>query len=160
MKIKNLMLKNFAKVSEILVSFDDNITYLIGENASGKTTVGLNGVWFVFKGLAQKGDGLIAERFRFIGPHSKSAKAEITIYDEAEGEWDVLSTDIDKRTRTACARVDQLGDFAIVAAGSVSSGFFSAAWWHVWWHTAAFVAGVAMVIAIAAWGWRRHRYRW
>ena len=85
MKIKNLMLKNFAKVSEISVNFDKNITYLIGENASGKTTVGLNGVWFVFKGLAQKGDGLIAERFRFIGPHSKSAKAELTIYDEAEG---------------------------------------------------------------------------
>ncbi len=85
MKIKNLMLKNFAKVSEISVSFDKNITYLIGANASGKTTVGLNGVFFAMKGLAQKGDGLIAERFRFIGPHSKSAKAEMTIYDETEG---------------------------------------------------------------------------
>ena len=85
MKIKTLLLKNFAKVSEISVNFDKNITYLIGENASGKTTVGLNGVWFVFKGLAQKGEGLIAERFRFIGPHSKSAKAELTVYDEKEG---------------------------------------------------------------------------
>ena len=84
MKIKNLLLKNFAKVSEISVSFDKNITYLIGNNGSGKTTIGLNGVWFVIKGLAQKGDGLIAERFRFIGPHSKSAKAEMIIYDEAE----------------------------------------------------------------------------
>ncbi len=85
MKIKTLLLKNFAKVSEISVSFDKNITYLIGVNASGKTTIGLNGVWFVIKGLSQKGDGLIAERFRFIGPHSKSAKAEMTIYDETEG---------------------------------------------------------------------------
>ncbi len=85
MKIKNIMLKNFAKVSEISVNFDENLTYLIGANASGKTTVGLNGVWFVIKGLAQKGDGLIAERFRFIGPHSKSAKAEMIIFDEAEG---------------------------------------------------------------------------
>ncbi len=85
MKIKNLLLKNFAKVSEISINIDENITYLIGENGSGKTTVGLNGVWFIFKGLAQKGDGLIAERFRFIGPHSKSAKGEITIYDEGEG---------------------------------------------------------------------------
>lgn len=84
MKIKNLMLKNFAKVSEISVSFDKNVTYLIGVNGSGKTTIGLNGVWFVFKGLAQKGDGLIAERFRFIGPHGKSAQGILTIYDETE----------------------------------------------------------------------------
>jgi len=37
MKIKNLMLKNFAKVSEISVSFDENITYLIGTNEAEKT---------------------------------------------------------------------------------------------------------------------------
>jgi len=84
MKIKNLMLKNFAKVSEISVSFDENITYLIGTNGSGKTTVGLNAIWFIFKGLAQKGDGLIAERFRFIGPGGKSAQGTLTIYDKSE----------------------------------------------------------------------------
>jgi len=85
MKIKDLMLKNFAKVSEISVNFDNSITYLIGVNGSGKTTVGLNGIWFVLKGLAQKGDGVIAERYRFIGPHSKSATAALTLYDESEG---------------------------------------------------------------------------
>ncbi|MCK5611148.1 hypothetical protein KAR91_55255 [Candidatus Pacearchaeota archaeon] len=85
MKIKDLTLKNFAKVSEVSVSFDKNITYLIGSNGSGKTTIGLNGVFFAMKGLAQKGDGIIAERFRFIGPHSKSAKAILTLYDEEEG---------------------------------------------------------------------------
>ena len=84
MKIKTLMLENFAEVSEISVSFDKNVTYLIGINGSGKTTVGLNGVFFVMKGLAQKGNGLIAERFRFIGPHGKSAKGELTLFDEAE----------------------------------------------------------------------------
>ena len=85
MKIKNLMLKNFAKVSEILVNFDENITYLIGTNGAGKTTIGLNAIWFIFKGLAQKGDGLIAERFRFIGPGGKSAQGVLTVYDEANG---------------------------------------------------------------------------
>ncbi len=85
MKIKDLMYKNFAKVSEVSVSFDKNITYLIGTNGAGKTTIGLNGVWFIFKGLAQKGDGLIAERFRFIGPGGKSAQGVANIYDEKEG---------------------------------------------------------------------------
>ncbi len=84
MKIKNLMLKNFAKVSEISVNFDENITYLIGTNGAGKTMVGLNGIWFVIKGLAQKGDGLIAERFRFIGPGGKSAQGILTVYDKSE----------------------------------------------------------------------------
>ena len=84
MKIKNLMLKNFAKVSEISVNFDEKITYLIGTNGAGKTTIGLNGIWFVMKGLAQKGGGVIAERFRFIGPHGKSATGALTIHDESE----------------------------------------------------------------------------
>ena len=85
MKIKNLMLKNFAKVNEISVSFDENITYLIGTNGAGKTTIGLNAIWFIFKGLAQKGDGLIAERFRFIGPGGKSAQGVLNVYDETNG---------------------------------------------------------------------------
>ena len=89
MKIKNLMLKNFAKVSEISVNFDENITYLIGTNGAGKTTIGLNGIWFVMKGLAQKGDGVIAERFRFIGPHGRSAKGVMTIVDSAHGGLEI-----------------------------------------------------------------------
>ena len=89
MKIKNLMLKNFAKVSEISVNFDENITYLIGTNGAGKTTIGLNGIWFVMKGLAQKGDGVIAERFRFIGPHGRTAKGVMTIVDSAHGGLEI-----------------------------------------------------------------------
>lgn len=85
MKIKSAYFQNFARVSEIKVNFDDNITYLIGENGSGKSTIGLNGIWFIFKGLAQKGTGLIAERYRFIGPHDKSAKGSVVIYDEKDG---------------------------------------------------------------------------
>ena len=82
MKIKDLIIKNFAKVSEISVSFDKDLTYIIGENGSAKTTVGLNAVWFLIKGLSQKGDGVIAERFRFIGPHSKSANVIGNLYDD------------------------------------------------------------------------------
>lgn len=84
MKIKSAYFKNFAKVSEIKVNFADNVTYLIGENGSGKTTIGLNGIWFIFKGLSQKGTGLIAERFRFIGPYGKSAEGGVVIYDEKD----------------------------------------------------------------------------
>jgi len=72
-------------VSEVTVNFDSNINYLIGTNGAGKTTIGLNAIWFIFKGLAQKGDGLIAERFRFIGPSGKSAKGTLTVYDEVNG---------------------------------------------------------------------------
>jgi len=36
----------------------------------------------LIKGLAQKGDGIIAERFRFIGPHGKSANVIGNLYDD------------------------------------------------------------------------------
>ena len=51
MKIKSIKLENFAKYSHIEVSFDKNITYLIGNNEAGKTTLGLNAIWFLFQGI-------------------------------------------------------------------------------------------------------------
>jgi len=85
LKLEDIIIQNFAKVSYISVSFDKNLTYIIGENGAGKTTTGLNAVWFLLKGLSQKGDGVIAERFRFIGPHGKSANVIGNLYDEKEG---------------------------------------------------------------------------
>jgi recombinational DNA repair ATPase RecF len=83
MKIKKIMLKNFANVSEIEVSLSDKITYLIGENGAGKTTVGLNAVWFVLKGLAKKGkDVLHGERFRFVKDQQSPAVGQLLLYDE------------------------------------------------------------------------------
>lgn len=89
MKIKNLKLENFAKYSHIEVSFDENVTYLIGNNGAGKTTLGLNAVWFILQGIAEKGlkgtIPLIAERFRFIGDEAKSARGEMTLVDSKKG---------------------------------------------------------------------------
>lgn len=88
MKIKNLKLENFAKYSQIEVSFNENITYLIGNNGAGKTTLGLNAIWFIMQGIAEKGTRgttpIIAERFRFIGDHAKSAMGEMTLVDSTE----------------------------------------------------------------------------
>ena len=87
MKIKSIKLDNFAKYSHIEVSFDKNITYLIGNNEAGKTTLGLNAIWFLFQGIAEKSskgnNPLIAERFRFIGENGASAKGEMVLFDEA-----------------------------------------------------------------------------
>ncbi len=96
MKIKSLMLRNFAKVSEIRVNFSDSVTYLCGKNGSGKTTVGLNGIWFILKGLAQKGEGLIAERFRFVGPLAKSANGTIEVEDDKEGVTHTITRKLTK----------------------------------------------------------------
>ena len=86
MKIKSIKLENFAKYSHIEVSFDKNITYLIGENGAGKTTLGLDAIWFLFQGIAEKSskgnNPFIAERFRFIGENSASAKGEMVLFDE------------------------------------------------------------------------------
>jgi len=85
MKIGKIFGKNFGKVTEVSVNVNPELTIFIGTNKSGKTTIGLELVWFVMEGLAQRGDGLIAERYRFIGPAGPSAKGEIEIIDETEG---------------------------------------------------------------------------
>jgi len=86
MKIKEMSLTNFSKYDTVTVSFDENVTYIIGRNGSGKTTLGLTGLHFVMQGIAEKASGgadpLIGERFRFIGPKGPTAKGSITLYDE------------------------------------------------------------------------------
>lgn len=87
MKLKSLRLKNFAKFSEVEVNFDENVTYLIGNNGAGKSTIGLTGIWFILQGIAEKSsrDLLIGERFRFIGDYGKTASGELVLFDEKEG---------------------------------------------------------------------------
>jgi len=85
MKIKKIMLKNFASVNEVEVNLSDSVTYLIGENGAGKTTVGLNAIWFILEGLSLKGKKVLhGDRFRFIGEYGKSAIGQIVLYDESE----------------------------------------------------------------------------
>jgi hypothetical protein len=89
MKIKELSLTNFAEYDQVTVSFDENVTYLIGKNGAGKSTIGIYGIWFMFQSIAEKAtDGknpLIGERFRFIGPNAATAKGEMVLVDEKTG---------------------------------------------------------------------------
>lgn len=89
MKIKEITLNNFAKYDQVTVSFDENITYLVGKNGSGKSTLGITAIWFLFQGIAEKASGgnnpLIGERFRFIGPKAASAKGQMILHDEKTG---------------------------------------------------------------------------
>lgn len=89
MKIKEITLNNFAKYDQVTVSFDDNVTYLVGKNGSGKSTIGVNAIQFIMQGIAEKASGgnqpLIGERFRFIGPKGATAKGTIIFYDEKLG---------------------------------------------------------------------------
>lgn len=49
MKIENIIIKNFKNVSQIEVSFDSNITYLVGRNGSGKSSI-IDALLVAFKG--------------------------------------------------------------------------------------------------------------
>lgn len=86
MKIKEITLNNFSKYDSVTVSFNENLTYLIGKNGSGKSTLGITAIWFMFQGIAEKATGgtspLIGERFRFIGPKAATARGEMILYDE------------------------------------------------------------------------------
>lgn len=84
MKIKTLKLKNFGMFTDFECEFNGTLTRLVGVNGSGKTSVGLIGIWAALKGIAERGTGVIGERFRFIGPKKKSADIELTLLDEAK----------------------------------------------------------------------------
>lgn len=84
-KLKELNLENFGQFSQLSVSFDDNVTYLVGPNGTGKSTAGVIGLQFVMQGVAEKSSGgnmpIIGERFRFIGDNGKDAKGSIILHD-------------------------------------------------------------------------------
>jgi len=84
--LKKLTLENFGAYARVQVSFDENVTYLMGPNGSGKTLRGLVGFQFVMQGLASKKSDsnmhpVIGERFLFIGPDGKSAKGSVILHD-------------------------------------------------------------------------------
>ena len=83
MKLKKLKLKNFAQFTDFECEFGNQITHLVGVNGSGKTMIGITAIWACMKGIAERTkDGLVGERFRFIGSSGKSSDIQITVYDE------------------------------------------------------------------------------
>lgn len=86
MKIQSIAIKNFAAYENVTVSFDDNVTYLIGKNGSGKSTLGISAIIAAMQGIAEKASGgnkpLIGERFRFINPKGRGANITLTLVDE------------------------------------------------------------------------------
>jgi hypothetical protein len=101
MKIKSASAVNFAGYEKVTVSFDDNVTYLIGKNGAGKSTLGLSLIWFVLQGIAEKAQKgtqpIIGERFRFIGHSGPTAKGTLVLYDDAK---DIEVTVTRKLTKT------------------------------------------------------------
>lgn len=86
MIIKSVSAFNFAGYSSIQVNLDEHVNYYIGRNGSGKTVLGLDVVWFVLQGIAEKAMNgttpFIGERFRFIGEEGKTALGELVLWDE------------------------------------------------------------------------------
>ena len=86
MKIRSATAYNFKGFDTITVNFDENITYLVGPNGAGKSGMGIDLIWFVLQGIAEKSSGgnvpLLGERFRFIGGTSAASIGEIQLYDE------------------------------------------------------------------------------
>jgi DNA repair ATPase RecN len=86
MKVKSISLRNFAKFTQLTVDFDPDLTYLIGKNGAGKSSIGINALIAALQGVAQQGSGgnqpLIGERFRFIGTNGTSADVDLVLFDE------------------------------------------------------------------------------
>lgn len=91
-KIKSVAGYNFAGYSSIMVNLDPSVNYVVGRNRSGKSKLGLDLIWFILQGIAEKSSEgkipLLGERFRFIGKDGATAMGELVLHD------DVLKVDI------------------------------------------------------------------
>ncbi|KKN76965.1 hypothetical protein LCGC14_0364570 [marine sediment metagenome] len=100
LKIKSLKLENFGKFDHFECVFGKEVTRLVGINGSGKTTVGLTGVWATIKGIAERASTgqLVGERFRFIGRNRATSDLEINLVDEKNGLEIVIKNHLSKQS--------------------------------------------------------------
>lgn len=82
------------KYDQVECSFDSDVTFLVGKNGSGKSSLGIYGVQAIMQGIAEKASNaanpLIGERFRFIGPKGASSPLEMTLIDEKNGNAEIV----------------------------------------------------------------------
>ena len=69
MKIAEIGAFNFKNYSKVIISLDENVTYFVGKNGSGKTGAGVDIIWATLCGISEKAtkdNPIIGERFRYI----------------------------------------------------------------------------------------------
>jgi len=109
-KIESIHLKNFAGFNRVEVNLNPNVTYLIGKNGAGKSTIGLNSVWWILQGIAEKSSKgntpLTGERFRFIGEYGRSAEGIMKLYDEVSKRHITITRKMTKDTNAVSVIAD------------------------------------------------------
>lgn len=81
MKTESIKVENFAGLRGFEVNFSDSITYLVGPNAAGKSTIGKTAFFFGLEGIAEKGT-TYKGRSSFIGEWGDEAKTVIKLRDD------------------------------------------------------------------------------
>lgn len=90
MKTESIKVENFAGLKEFEVNFSDKITYLVGPNKAGKSTIGKTAFFFGLEGIAEKGT-TYKGRSSFIGEWGDEAKTVIKLRDD-KGSYTVTRT--------------------------------------------------------------------
>ncbi len=72
---------NFAGLQQFKVNFDQRLTYLVGPNAAGKSTIGKSAFFFGLEGIAEKGTHYKG-RGSFVGQWGDEAKTIIKLRDD------------------------------------------------------------------------------
>ena len=99
-KLKSLSMSNFKNFDEVTVSFDENLSYLVGGNGANKSTL-IDALWVTFQGvgdraLSKNNFPVIANRFMIIGNKKPSAKTGAVIRDMQTGKDIVINRKITK----------------------------------------------------------------
>ncbi len=101
MKIKEIILDNFANFGEFSCSLSDGVNYIQGSNGSGKSTVGTTAICACLKGIAERGDVLKGKRFMWVGKNGTDANVTVVLKDRAGVEYTVSREISENKLRIA-----------------------------------------------------------
>jgi hypothetical protein len=95
-KLASTTFRNFTKFNAIEVNYNDDISYLCGNNGAGKSSLTVLGLQACIKGIAEKdlGGNLIGSRFAFIGPIGKSADIGYRFHDQRHDRFFTITNHI------------------------------------------------------------------
>ena len=90
MKVKSIEVSQFKNFEKFGISLNQDVTYLVGPNGAGKSGIGIDALWFILRGIGEKGVVLNGERRLFL-KDGRQAEGTMVMTD-GENDWTIKRT--------------------------------------------------------------------
>ncbi len=90
MRIKSVEVTQFKNFEQFSINLNPDVTYLVGGNGVGKSTMGVDAIWMILRGIGEKGVFLKGERRLFL-KDGRQAEGTMVLTD-GSNEWTIKRT--------------------------------------------------------------------